>query len=152
MRCSEEFLHSEGGEALALLPRELWVPHPWRCPRPGWMGPWAAWAGGWTTSPLKGVGGGWALRSFPTQLTLWLCDSKIPCSLCHSEKPVSEMSTDMQSWLVKHRKLIHKLTSCCPLTVATCLPVFMEVFPNPVSPFTKWWRGNHFFQHPQCRP
>ena len=25
-------------EALALLPRELWVPHLCRCPRPGWMG------------------------------------------------------------------------------------------------------------------
>ena len=28
-----------GVEALAVLPRELWVPHPWRYPRPGWMGP-----------------------------------------------------------------------------------------------------------------
>ena len=35
----KEILHSEGSEALALLPRELWVSHPWRCPRPGWMGP-----------------------------------------------------------------------------------------------------------------
>ena len=23
-------------------PEKLWVPHPWRCSRPGWMGPWAA--------------------------------------------------------------------------------------------------------------
>jgi len=30
---------SKCGEALALLPRELQVPHPWRCPKPGWMGP-----------------------------------------------------------------------------------------------------------------
>jgi len=33
---------SEGGEAPALLPRGVWVPHPWRCSGPGWMGPWAA--------------------------------------------------------------------------------------------------------------
>ena len=39
---SEEILHSEGGEALAQLPREAVVPHPWRHSRPGWMGPWAA--------------------------------------------------------------------------------------------------------------
>jgi len=25
-----------------MLPREAVVPHPWRCSRPGWMGPWAA--------------------------------------------------------------------------------------------------------------
>jgi len=30
--------HSEGSEALAQLPRELWVPHPWRHSRPGWVG------------------------------------------------------------------------------------------------------------------
>jgi len=23
----------------------LWMPRPWRCSRPGWMEPWAAWAG-----------------------------------------------------------------------------------------------------------
>jgi len=27
-----------GGEALAVLPRDLWVPHPWKCPRPSWTG------------------------------------------------------------------------------------------------------------------
>ena len=26
-------------------PERLWMPHPWRCSRPGWMGPWAAWYG-----------------------------------------------------------------------------------------------------------
>ena len=26
-------------------PERLWMPHPWRCSRPGWMEPWAAWAG-----------------------------------------------------------------------------------------------------------
>ena len=32
-------------------PERLWMPCPWRCSRPGWMGPWAAWStikcGGW---------------------------------------------------------------------------------------------------------
>lgn len=27
-------------------PEQLWKPHPWRHSRPGWLGPWAAWAGG----------------------------------------------------------------------------------------------------------
>jgi len=38
----EEILSPECGKALAQLPREAVVPHPWRCSRPGWMGPWAA--------------------------------------------------------------------------------------------------------------
>ena len=38
----KEILHSEGSEALAQLPIELLVPHPWRCSGLGWMGPWAA--------------------------------------------------------------------------------------------------------------
>ena len=33
------------------------MPHPWRCSRPGWMGPWAAWAdikcGGWSLVILE---------------------------------------------------------------------------------------------------
>jgi len=28
-------------------PRRLWMPHPCRHSRPGWMGLWAAWAAGW---------------------------------------------------------------------------------------------------------
>ena len=39
------------------LPREAVVPHPWRCSRPGWMGPWAAeLLGG---SPAHGTGWDW---------------------------------------------------------------------------------------------
>ena len=42
---------------------ELWVPHPWRCPRP-WMGP------GQPelvedSQPMAEDGTGWALRSLP---------------------------------------------------------------------------------------
>jgi len=33
-----KILYSEGSEALHLCP-DLCVPHPWRCPRRGWMGP-----------------------------------------------------------------------------------------------------------------
>jgi len=51
--------HWKGGEALALLLREAVVPHPWRYWRPGWMGPWAAWAGGGQPCPWHGVGTGW---------------------------------------------------------------------------------------------
>jgi len=32
-------------------PERLWIPHPWRCSRPGWIGPGATWSsiryGGW---------------------------------------------------------------------------------------------------------
>ena len=29
------------------LPKRLWMPHPWRHSRPGWMWLWAAWSAGW---------------------------------------------------------------------------------------------------------
>ena len=39
----------------------LWMPRPWRCSRPGWMGPWAAWfsteCGGWWPCLWQG---GWS--------------------------------------------------------------------------------------------
>jgi len=37
------------------LSREVWVPHPCRHSRPGWMWLWAAWAAGWGPA-LCGVG------------------------------------------------------------------------------------------------
>ena len=43
-------------------PERLWMPHPWRCSRPGWMGPWAAWSSiryeGWWPCLWQG---GWSL-------------------------------------------------------------------------------------------
>ena len=64
-------------EAVAQLPREAMVPHLWRC-WPGWMGPWAAWAGGGQPCLWKVVGTGWALGPNPTQqVMLWFYDSMI---------------------------------------------------------------------------
>jgi len=41
--CVSHYLNYLNGQYLFLLrPREVVVPHPWRCPRPGRMGPWAA--------------------------------------------------------------------------------------------------------------
>ena len=41
-------------------PGRLWMPRPWRCSRPDWMGPWAAWSGirsdGWWPCMWQG---GW---------------------------------------------------------------------------------------------
>jgi len=56
MGCKEGTLHNEEGKAVALLPRELWVPHCWQCPRP-WMGLWAAWAV--VGVPAHGSGRSW---------------------------------------------------------------------------------------------
>ena len=57
-----EILYYESGEVLNRLPERLWMPCPWRCSRPGWMGPWAAWYsiryGGWWLCTRHG---GWNL-------------------------------------------------------------------------------------------
>ena len=52
-------LHSEGCEAPAQLPRELWVPHPWRRPE--------------LKAAALPMAGGWSFRAFrplPTQAVL----------------------------------------------------------------------------------
>ena len=35
-------------------PRRLWMPHPWKHSRPGWMWLWAAWSGGWWPCAQQG--------------------------------------------------------------------------------------------------
>ncbi|KFU98841.1 U5 small nuclear ribonucleoprotein 200 kDa helicase, partial [Tauraco erythrolophus] len=35
-------------------PEKLWLPHPWQCSRPGWMGLWATWCSGRCPCPWQG--------------------------------------------------------------------------------------------------
>jgi len=42
------------------------VPHPWRHPRPGWVGPGQPELVG-DTQPMAGIGAGEALRSLPNE-------------------------------------------------------------------------------------
>lgn len=49
------------------LPRELWMPHPWRCLRPHWMEPWSTGYGGCS----RGFGTRWSLRFLSTQAILY---------------------------------------------------------------------------------
>jgi len=62
-------------------PERLWMPRPWRCSRPGWMGTWAAWSSitcrGWWPCLWLGGGDSWSLTSLPTWAFLWFCDSVI---------------------------------------------------------------------------
>lgn len=39
-------------------PENLWMPHPWKWPRPSWMGHWSNWK---TSLPMEG---GWNWKSF----------------------------------------------------------------------------------------
>ena len=43
------------------LPKKLWLPPPWKCPRPGWMELWATWSGGRCPCPWQG---GWIQMIF----------------------------------------------------------------------------------------
>lgn len=62
-----------------LCPEMLWMPHPWRYSRAGWMGPWATSSGacfsGW--QPCLHIKGWNSLKSLPTQAVLWLYDSSV---------------------------------------------------------------------------
>ena len=37
--------YKQEGSQLFERAERLWMPRPWRCSRPGWMEPWAAWSG-----------------------------------------------------------------------------------------------------------
>jgi len=56
-------------------PEKLWMTHPWRNSRLGWMWPWAVWAGGVQPCPWQGVRADWDLRSPPNEALLWSYDS-----------------------------------------------------------------------------
>jgi len=53
---------------------KLWVLHPWRCSRPGWMGSWATWSSGWCLCLWKGSWNWGSLRSLPTQTIPWFSE------------------------------------------------------------------------------
>ena len=78
--------------------------HPWRCSRPGWMGPWAAWAGmkcgGWWPCLWRGVGASWSLRSLPTQAILWFYDSMTVKSKFKMMMNNSDNYQRTRAWLV----------------------------------------------------
>ena len=50
-----KFFHSESGDTLQqVVPERLWMPHPWRHSKLGWMWLWAAWSSGWRLCPWQG--------------------------------------------------------------------------------------------------
>jgi len=69
-------------------PERLWMPHPQRCSRPGWIDPWATWystrSGGWWPYLWQG---GWNLMvlgvpSNPSHsMILWFCDALLSWGL-----------------------------------------------------------------------
>ena len=72
----EEIFHVGGGDTLWTgCPERLWMPHPHRHSRPGWMWLWAAWSSGWWPCTWQGVETRWSLRSFSTQAILWFYDT-----------------------------------------------------------------------------
>ena len=75
----EQLQSSRGAETGC--PERLWMPRPWRCSRPGWMGPWAAWPSIKCGGRWPGMWGGrlelhdpWGLfqpRPFCDSVILW---------------------------------------------------------------------------------
>ena len=74
------------------LPKKLWMPHPWRCPQPGWKGPLAAWPGG--RHPDLGSGWNWMTFKVPSNPTiLRFCDKPL-----HSAAAFCLLSLDVVGW------------------------------------------------------
>jgi len=62
--------------------------HPWRCPRPGWMGPWAAWSGGWQPAHSRCWGRVVCKVPSNTNCSMTLCDLCAPMILCPPDVPL----------------------------------------------------------------
>jgi len=89
--------------------------HPWKSSRPGWMGPWAAWAGirygGWWPCLHRRIGASWSLRSLPTQAILLFYERQ-PSFLSldpinrklvrrkHHNFTMGPASCNMESWIM----------------------------------------------------
>lgn len=56
------------------LPREAVMPHPWKCLRPGGMGPWETLSSARCPCHGRRAGTTWYLQFLPTQVTLWFCE------------------------------------------------------------------------------
>lgn len=78
--------YSEGGKMLTPLflgigtgcPEVMWIHHPWRCSRLGWIRLWAVWSSCRCLCLLEGSWIRWPLwRSLPTQMILWKGEAEV---------------------------------------------------------------------------
>ena len=83
--------------AVRCCPERLWMPLPWRCSRPGWMGPWAAWSsiryGAWRPCLQQG-GRSLVILEVPSNpdhsmkgeecvAVRWVCSKMLSCFRSH---------------------------------------------------------------------
>ena len=159
-----EILYWEGSEALAQLPREDVVSHPWRCSRPGWMGPgqlscWGA------ALPMAQGGAGWALRSSPTPSIPWFYDTpkkptffrKLTGQIAQAVLPIyprkssaalSEHGAEMSWGATRGRRPVFLGHSCRPAAAAGRFDALLYLTWPPSSEaflcliLTKWRGGS----------
>jgi len=88
----------------------LWMPHPWRHSRPGWMGLWAAWSV--VSDPAHGgrVETGWSWRSFSIFLTKPRPQLQNPKTLLQNENYslFKKKKTNVAFWCISFHSLCFK--------------------------------------------
>jgi len=123
-------------------PERLWMPHPWRCSRPGWIGPWQPGLvlNGEIDGPAcgRGIGASWTLKSLPTQTILWFCDIGITGSY---NKDRRGENSDVKSLTRVWRKITSGavynevgITQACP----TLSPALLALRPAPPAAEPSW--------------
>jgi len=100
-------------------PHKLWMPHPWRHSRSGWMGLWATWPSGSSSVHGRGFGKIWSLRSLSTQSILWFYDTSLSF-ITHAQNLKPECPLDKNT---KHKRV----DLLCPTR-----PGFTTHWPSPV--------------------
>lgn len=86
------FLTYQESQCPGMLPWDLWVPHPWGCPRPRKGAESLCWRG---VPPIAWLGAGWAIRSFQPK-TLQGENNLVRCCILMKKQPlVSVQNTKM---------------------------------------------------------
>lgn len=122
-------------------PEKPWMPHPWRCSGPGWMGPWAAWFRGRCPWPWwEKVGTRWLLRSLPAQPKP-VCDSMTEKQ---AERPTSVLLLDCRkaSFLYDIYTNTSLLCTRTPITLFSKCRCFYsldaQILPLSLTSLYKW--------------
>jgi len=123
-------------------PERLWMLHPWRCSRPGWMRPWATWSstrsGGWWPCLWQGDWNLLILGDPSNQshsMILWYGP------LCDTRKSKSQLwGLELQRTLERStEKMAMMRLVLCSAILLSCLCCFIVPFPRAEQPCKLCW-------------
>jgi len=131
------------GAGIGCLER-LWMPHPWRCSRPGWIEPWAAWSssrsGGWWPCRWQ-KDWNFMILGIPSNsshcMILWTPHlaqallAQVPRSCFHTQRTSQKRDLALQT---KHQRSTNTPSSTCiPVSPQTLIKYLLRGWAAPAQ-------------------